>query len=68
MQAEWLTNTLSDIIIKREFIVNYITVSSYSEIEDIFSEKTELYNYMISALWYEAIVYPSFVLILNKQV
>lgn len=37
MQAEWLTNTLSDIIIKRKFIVNYITVSSYSEIEDIFS-------------------------------
>lgn len=59
MQAEWLTNTLSDIIIKREFIVNYITVSSYSEIEDIFSEKTELNNYMITALWYEAIVYPN---------
>lgn len=68
MQAEWLTNTLSDIIIKREFIVNYITVSSYSEIEGIFSEKTVFYNYMITALWYEAIVYPSFVLILNKQV
>lgn len=59
MQAEWLTNTLSDIIIKRKFIVNYITVSSYSEIEDIFSEKTELYNYMITTLWYEAIVYPN---------
>lgn len=59
MQAEWLTNTLSDIIIKREFIVNYITVSSYSEIEDIFSEKTVFYNYMITALWYEAIVYPN---------